>query len=105
MAPNVSPNSINAIAVTTGSEVDFDPTGEHLFVCDTKADGHRADGFFFTSANATTMLGTNANGNGTCVDFNLSIAESGWIDFEACTAEGSTVLNSSGFTGEVTANG
>ncbi|MDI5968117.1 hypothetical protein POF50_001930 [Streptomyces sp. SL13] len=72
----------------------FNPTGEHLYVCDNAADGHHPGvNYFITGGswkNAQYDLG-----NGACHDLNLDIAESDDITYQACNYEGSTALSCS----------
>ncbi|MFD5323787.1 hypothetical protein [Streptomyces sp. NPDC127092] len=81
----------------------FQPYGEHLYTCDTAADGHHPGTWY--RINGGTWRNVQYNlGNGNCADLNLSIGESGYIDIQACNYEGSTALACSGVR-RVTANG
>lgn len=77
-----------------GSTVCFQPYGEHLYVCDTAADGHHPGTWYWVNSGALHNKQYNL-GNGYCHDINLSLAESSWITFQACNYEGSTELDCS----------
>ncbi|MGW6394725.1 hypothetical protein ACWFR1_30405 [Streptomyces sp. NPDC055103] len=88
---------------TTGASSCFQPYGEHLYTCDTAADGHHPGTWY--RINGGTWKNVQYNlGSGYCADLNLSIGESGYIDLQACNYEGSTALNCSSVR-RVSANG
>jgi hypothetical protein len=90
---------------TTGAKVGWNPTGEHLGICDTKADGHHPVAFYYLSTDPGYEFRADANvGNGGCADLNFDLPESASIEYAACNAEGDTLLNCSGFVTE-SANG
>jgi hypothetical protein len=73
-----------------GAEACFNPTGEHLQVCDTASDGHHPGVTYSINGGAAHNAQFNL-GNGHCHDINLDIAETGNITFLAINYEGSTV--------------
>lgn len=86
---------------TTGAKVGWNPTGEHLGICDTKADGHHPVAFYYLSTSPGYEYRADANvGNGGCADLNFDLPESATIEYAACNAEGDTLLNCSGFVTE-----
>ncbi|MCX2729772.1 hypothetical protein OOZ19_05940 [Saccharopolyspora sp. NFXS83] len=88
-----------------GALVCFNPTGEHLYICDRAADGHHPVARYYRS-DKSGLKTKHANvGNGKCLDWNLSIPESGWVDYRACNYEGSTALSCSSFSGRISAKG
>ncbi|MER8230877.1 hypothetical protein ACIRQY_00475 [Streptomyces sp. NPDC101490] len=88
---------------TAGAMSCFQPYGEHLYTCDTAADGHHP-GTAYRINGGTWRVVEYDLGNGNCADLNLSIGESGYIDIQACNFEGNTVLNCSSVR-RVSANG
>lgn len=88
---------------TTGAWSCFQPYGEHLYLCDTAADGHHPGSWYRVNGGSWHNVQYNV-GNGNCGDLNLAIGESGYIDIQACNYEGSTELNCSGIR-RVSANG
>lgn len=88
---------------TTGAWSCFQPYGEHLYTCDTAADGHHPGSWYRVNGGSWHNVQYNV-GNGNCGDLNLAIGESGYIDIQACNYEGSTELNCSGIR-RVSANG
>ena len=90
------PGANDVFAPDGGAMGCFNPTGEHLFVCDTAADGHHPEVDY--SINGGTWTGAAYDlGAGNCEDVNLDIAESGSISYLACTVEGTTALSCSGY--------
>lgn len=111
VAEGVTVTSVQSVAAdypcygmaTTGASSCFQPYGEHLYTCDTAADGHHPGTWY--RINGGTWHNVQYNlGNGYCADLNLSIGESGYIDVQACNYEGSTALNCSSVR-RVSANG
>ncbi|MEU7025074.1 hypothetical protein AB0A60_00140 [Streptomyces sp. NPDC046275] len=88
---------------TSGATSCFQPYGEHLYTCDTAADGHHPGTNYRVNGGSWRNVQYNL-GSGYCADLNLSIGESGYIDIQACNYEGSTVLNCSSVR-RVSANG
>jgi hypothetical protein len=86
---------------TTGAKVGWNPTGEHLGICDTAADGHHPVAFYYLSTRPGYEYRADASvGNGGCADLNFDLPESATIRYAACNAEGETLLNCSGFITE-----
>jgi hypothetical protein len=88
---------------TSGATSCFQPYGEHLYTCDTAADGHHPGTWYRINGGSWHNVQYSL-GNGYCADLNLSIGESGYIDVQACNYEGSTELNCSSIR-RVSANG
>ncbi len=88
-----------------GAMVCFNPTGEHMFVCDIKADGHHAAAWYQGSNDASGASKHNYDGNGTCLDVNFDMPEDTSIRYRAINYEDTTVLSVSGMTGWISANG
>jgi uncharacterized membrane protein len=72
----------------------FNPTGEHLYICDSDSDGHHPGAWYFTTGgswhNPQYSLGL-----GYCHDVNLDMAESSYITYQACNYEGTAELSCS----------
>jgi uncharacterized membrane protein len=110
-SPGVTVTSVQKVAAdypcygvaTSGATSCFQPYGEHLYTCDTAADGHHPGTTYRVNGGSWHTVQYDL-GNGYCADLNLSIGESGYIDIQACNYEGSTVLNCSGVR-RVSANG
>ncbi|MBD0707052.1 MULTISPECIES: hypothetical protein [unclassified Streptomyces] len=88
---------------TSGAMSCFQPYGEHLYTCDTAADGHHPGSWYRINGGSWHNVQYDL-GKGNCADLNLSIGESGYIDIQACNYEGATALNCSGVL-RVSANG
>ncbi|OZV76640.1 hypothetical protein CA850_26575 [Micromonospora echinospora] len=81
----------------------FVPYGEHLWVCDTRADGHHP-GVAYRVNGGSWVYRDYDLGNGNCRDIDLDIAESGYIELVPRNYEGSTMV-SDGPTFRVSAQG
>ncbi|CAM04652.1 hypothetical protein A8924_5797 [Saccharopolyspora erythraea NRRL 2338] len=88
-----------------GAMVCFNPTGEHLYICDNASDGHHPVARYYRSDSSGLKTKHADVGFGTCLDHNLSIPDSGWINYQACNYEGSTQLSCGSFSGRISANG
>ena len=88
-----------------GALVCWNPTGEHLYICDTKSDGHHPASFYFRSDSGGVKEKHADVSAGNCLDHNLSLPESGWVNYQACNFEGSRELSCSAFSGRISANG
>ncbi|QUH00609.1 hypothetical protein HUO13_07060 [Saccharopolyspora erythraea] len=88
-----------------GAMVCFNPTGEHLYICDNAKDGHHPVARYYRSDSSGLKTKHADVGYGTCLDHNLSIPDSGWINYRACNYEGSTQLSCGSFSGRISANG
>lgn len=102
-SPMADKNCYGAITDDGGASACFVPYGEHLWVCDEKADGHHPGVVYWINGGSAHYADYDL-GAGHCHDINLSIAESGYIDFYAVNYEKSTPLSYSP-TVEVSANG
>jgi hypothetical protein len=88
-APPQQPTSV--CAPTSGdcaAQASFAAYGEHLYVCDKKADGHGA----MVSYRRSDVPGQNneawaSSGNGTCFDQNMNMPEGATITFKVCLAD------------------
>ncbi|TDC95548.1 hypothetical protein E1161_04800 [Saccharopolyspora aridisoli] len=89
----------------SGAMVCFNPTGEHLYICDNASDGHHPVARYYRSDSSGLKTKHADVGYGTCLDHNLSIPESGWINYQACNYEGSTQLSCGYFSGRISARG
>jgi hypothetical protein len=78
-----------------GAMACFNPTGEHLFVCDTDDDGHHPGAWYLLEAGINWHNVQYNLGAGNCHDVNLDMAESAYIQYQACNYEGSTELSCS----------
>jgi hypothetical protein len=101
--PAVDTNCYAVYTPDGGAMACFEPYGEHLFVCDTSSDGHHP-GVDYWINDGEGHFADYDLGAGYCHDINLSIAESGHIDFYAVNVEGSTWLSWSDIL-EVSADG
>lgn len=81
----------------------FVPYGEHLWLCDDASDGHHPAVRYRINGGSWTLRHADI-GAGNCIDINLSIAESGYIDFEPRNYEKNTIV-SYGPVFRVSANG
>jgi hypothetical protein len=79
-----------------GAMACFNPTGEHLFICDTDNDGHHPGAWYLISGinwhNPQYSLGA-----GECHDLNLDMAETASIQYKACNYEGTRELSCSSY--------
>ncbi|OLF12827.1 hypothetical protein BLA60_06035 [Actinophytocola xinjiangensis] len=66
------------------SLVCFNPTGEHMFVCDTKADGARASAWYRGSDDEYFTRIDNTHGVYTCLDVNFDMPEDTYIEYQSC---------------------
>ena len=80
-----------------GAMACFNPTGEHLFICDTDADGHHPGAWYLLTAGVTWHNVQYNLGAGECHDLNLDMAESAYIQYQACNYEGSSELSCSSY--------
>jgi hypothetical protein len=79
-----------------GAMVCFNPTGEHLYICDERSDGHHPGAWYSINAGAFHNPQYSL-GIGNCHDLNLDMAESSWIGYQACNYEGSAEISCSGY--------
>ncbi|WP_216216213.1 hypothetical protein [Amycolatopsis aidingensis] len=86
-----------------GAMVCFQPYGEHLYICDAKADGHHPVARYYRSDKSGRKVKHSTYPNPQCLDHNLSIPESGWINYQACNYEKKTALSCSAYRGRVSA--
>jgi hypothetical protein len=77
-----------------GSAVCFNPTGEHLWVCDNASDGHHPGAWYRVNSDANHQVDYDL-GFGNCHDVNLDTVESATVHYQACNYEGSVELNCS----------
>ncbi|MFE9820039.1 hypothetical protein [Streptomyces sp. NBC_00236] len=62
--------------------------GEHLLVWDNNADGHSIMVMYYRSDNSGTQLRDwNQYGKGSRLDINMSLPESGWVEYRVCVGE------------------
>jgi hypothetical protein len=80
-----------------GATACFNPTGEHLVVCDTAADGHHPGAWYLLTAGVEWHNVQYNLGAGECHDLNLDMAESAYIQYQACNYEGSNELSCSSY--------
>ena len=80
-----------------GAMACFNPTGEHLLVCDTDDDGHHP-GAWYVIGNGIDWHNPQYNlGAGNCHDINLDLAETDTITYQACNYEGTRELSCSSY--------
>jgi hypothetical protein len=83
-----------------GAAACFQTSGDHIYVYDTKADGHHAVAVWRTSYGRTGTC-TNMNSNGNTYDTekncNYDLNEGETIEFRADTREGNTLISASGY--------
>ena len=80
-----------------GAMACFNPTGEHLFVCDTDDDGHHP-GAWYVIGNGIDWHNPQYNlGAGNCHDINLDLPETSTITYQACNYEGTRQLSCSSY--------
>lgn len=72
----------------------FFPTGEHLYTCDTKADGHHPGTVYSVNGGAWHIVEYSL-GKGNCAMYDLDLPEKDTIAFQACNYEGSLILSCS----------
>jgi hypothetical protein len=77
-----------------GAYVCFNPTGEHLWICDNAADGHHPGAHYGVDSGANHQVDYDL-GFGNCQDVNLDLAETSTIHYKACNYEGSVELDCS----------
>jgi hypothetical protein len=66
----------------------FVPEGDHLYVCDNKADGHSAMAWYQRSdVPGQNNEAWDNNGAGTCIDHNMNMPEGTKITFRVCIAD------------------
>lgn len=82
----------------------FVPYGEHLWLCDTAADGHHPAVRYRINGGSWTIKHADLS-NGNCIDYNLDIAETGYIEFEPRNYEGSTIISYGPISPRISANG
>ncbi|MFI6231888.1 hypothetical protein ACIBCR_31790 [Micromonospora echinospora] len=99
----VAPDCHGGYSRDGGALACFVPHGEHLWVCDTRADGHHP-GVAYRVNGGSWVYRDYDLGSGNCRDIDLDIAESGYIDLVPRNYEGSTVV-SDGPTFRVSARG
>ena len=80
-----------------GAMACFNPTGEHLFVCDTDDDGHHPGAWYLLNGGVEWHNVQYSLGAGQCHDLNLDMAESAYIEYQACNYEGTTQLSCSSY--------
>jgi len=86
-APPQQPTSV-CTPGDCAAQASFAAYGEHLYVCDKKADGHGA----MVSYRRSDVPGQNneawaRSGNGTCLDQNMNMPEGATITFKVCLAD------------------
>ncbi|SFB27900.1 hypothetical protein SAMN05216266_107203 [Amycolatopsis marina] len=86
-----------------GALVCFNPYGEHLYICDNAPDGHHPAARYYRSDKSGLKVKHAAVKSGNCYDHNLSIPESGWVNYQACNYEKDTRLSCSSFSGRISA--
>lgn len=99
-AQGAPPSSATCVS-TTGSKVCFEADGDRLWVGDTRADGHHAEGFIVVYAGGE--IGTfvswceNTSGASTwkACSYAEDVPERRWGEIQAFTVEGSRVISSS----------
>src|SRR4051812_45101758 len=80
-----------------GAMACFNPTGEHLFVCDTDDDGHHPGAWYVIGAGINWHNPQYNLRAGSCHDINLDMAESDTITYQACNYEGTQQLSCSSY--------
>src|SRR3954464_3132116 len=78
-----------------GAMACFNPTGEHLFVCDTDDDGHHPGAWYVIGAGINWHTPQYSRGPAPCHDINLDMAETDTITYQACNYEGTRQLSCS----------
>jgi hypothetical protein len=75
------------------SMVCFNPVGEHLFVCDMKADGRHASSYYRGTYDSPGYHGPVKNHNqaGSCTDANFDMPEHTTISYSACWGDANDV--------------
>ncbi|WP_053720690.1 hypothetical protein [Saccharothrix sp. NRRL B-16348] len=91
-----------------GAMVCFNPTGEHLYVCDVEADGHhpaaRYQGSHDTEWAYKHHTGP-GSGVGTCLDVDFDMPENTSIRYAALNFEGARQVSGGPTTGWISADG
>lgn len=81
-----------------GAMVCFNPTGEHLFICDTDNDGHHPGAWYVIGAGIDWHNPQYSLGAGSCHDLDLDMPEGYTITYKACNYEGTRELSCSAYT-------
>lgn len=87
-----------------GAAVCFQPYGEHLYIFDLASDGHHPVARYYRSDKSGLKIKHANIGAGGYYDHDLSIPESGWINYQACNYENDTPLSCSDFSGYLPAS-
>jgi hypothetical protein len=80
-----------------GAMACFNPTGEHLKVCDTDDDGHHPGAWYLLDGGISWHNVQYSLGAGNCHDVDLDMPESALIEYKACNYEGTRELSCSGY--------
>ncbi|MGW5051821.1 hypothetical protein [Actinokineospora sp. NPDC004072] len=84
----------------------FNPTGEHLYLCDTAADGSHPEVRYQGNHDGSTWgLARNYAGAGQCVDINLTMAEDTFIRYTPQNWDGNRRMSDGPTTGWISARG
>jgi hypothetical protein len=76
-----------------GACVWFDPVGEHIYVCDTREDGHHPEADYAAEEGDYAEDVAYYGGFGGCRDVDLSLGEGTWIEYRARNVEGTNTLS------------
>lgn len=94
--PSDCTNHHEVISPDRGATACFKEDGEHLGICDTKADGHHPVVFYSIPSMPPGSFRRDWHGmNGTCLDINLDLPEGTEISYFACNYEGDLQLDCS----------
>jgi len=84
--------SLTTVSRDGGAMVCFNPTGEHLYVCDLKADGHHPGVEYSIDEAPTKQADYDLTAN-YCHDLNLSMSEHSHVTYWAINYEGAAELS------------
>jgi hypothetical protein len=79
-----------------GATACFEPTGEHLGICDSAADGHHP-GIWYIIDSGSVRENDYSIGHYYCIDINLDLPETSTVTYRACNYEGSTAISCSNY--------
>jgi hypothetical protein len=91
-----------------GAMVCFNPTGEHMYVCDVEADGHHPAARYQGSNDPGFSYKHHSgpgSGVGTCLDVDFDMPEDTFIRYAAYNYEGDTLVSSGQLSGWIPAKG
>ncbi|UVS80288.1 hypothetical protein [Actinokineospora sp. UTMC 2448] len=103
---NWPPDCGNAVkSYDGGALVCFNPTGEHMFVCDTDGDGAHPEALYRGNHDSSWGRKKHYGGVGTCLDVNFTMAEDTFIQYQPQNWDGNLLVSRGPTTGWISARG